>query len=47
MSVMKRVIDEIMDLWSCGIPIAEIAKQLQVPYALVQDIVEEYSNFYN
>lgn len=47
MSMMKRLIENIMELYEQGIPIAEIAERLQADRETVEHVVEEYSNFYD
>lgn len=46
MSAMKRLVEDIMELWEEGLFVDEIAKRLQVDEELVRNAVEEHSNFF-
>jgi hypothetical protein len=45
--MIKRFIEDVMVLYEQGIPIPKIADLLQIDRQLVENIVEEYSNFYS
>jgi uncharacterized protein (DUF433 family) len=47
MSAMKRMVEDIMELFEQGKTIAEIAERLRVDMEMVESVVEEYSNFYD
>jgi orotate phosphoribosyltransferase-like protein len=47
MSAIKRTIDQILELYSDGVPTVEIAERLRVPLDTVENVVEEYTNFYD
>ena len=47
MSYMKRLIEDVMQLYEKGIPIAEIAERLRTDRETVEAIVEEHSNFFD
>jgi orotate phosphoribosyltransferase-like protein len=46
MSAVKRLIEDIMELWESGKPVAEIAESLRIDMEMVQHVVEEYSDFF-
>jgi NADH:ubiquinone oxidoreductase subunit E len=47
MSAIKRLIEDVMELYEEGSSIAEIAKVLRLDEDEVLDVVEAYSNFYD
>jgi orotate phosphoribosyltransferase-like protein len=47
MSYIKRFIENVMELYENGVPIAEIAEVLRLDRELVEGVVEQYSNFYD
>jgi orotate phosphoribosyltransferase-like protein len=47
MSAVKRLVEDIMELWESGKPIAEIAERLRLEVEMVEYVVEEYSNFFD
>jgi orotate phosphoribosyltransferase-like protein len=47
MSAIKRIIESVLELYSNGIPLAQIAERLRVPIDTVEKVVEEHSNFYD
>jgi chromosome segregation and condensation protein ScpB len=47
MSYIKRFIEDVMVLYEEGVSIAEIAEVLRLDRDLVENVVEQYSNFYD
>jgi uncharacterized protein (DUF433 family) len=47
MSGMKRMVEDIMELFEQGMTFAVIAERLRVDMEMVESVVEEYSNFYD
>jgi orotate phosphoribosyltransferase-like protein len=47
MSAIKRLIEDVMELYEQGEPMLKIAKELDMSIDEVETIVEEYSNFYD
>jgi orotate phosphoribosyltransferase-like protein len=47
MSYVKRFIDDVMALYEQGVSIGEIAEVLRLERDLVEQVVEQYSNFYD
>lgn len=46
MSAVKRLVEDIMELWEEGKTVAEIAESLRLDIEMVEYVVEEYSNFF-
>jgi orotate phosphoribosyltransferase-like protein len=47
MAKMKDLVIEIMELFENGVPIAEIAERLRMDREIIEEVVEEYSNFFD
>jgi orotate phosphoribosyltransferase-like protein len=47
MSAVKRMIENIMELYEEGVSIDEIAKRLRMDREIVEGVVEQYSNFFD
>lgn len=47
MSAVKRLVEDIMELFEQGMPIAVIAERLRLDIEMVEYVVEEYSNFFD
>ena len=47
MSAVKRMIESVLEMYSEGVPMVVIAEKLRVPVDVVENILEEYSNFYD
>lgn len=47
MSAMKRLIEDIMELFEQGVPIAKIAESLRIDAEVVEGVVEQHSNFFD
>jgi len=47
MSAMKNLVVQIMGLWVEGMTVEEISERLQVDPETVDNVVDEYSNFFD
>jgi NADH:ubiquinone oxidoreductase subunit E len=47
MGKVKEMVTYIMELYESGIPMQSIAEKLEVPLDVVENVVEEYSNFFD
>jgi hypothetical protein len=47
MSLMKRLIEEILEMYSQGVPVDSISEICSVPLEAVENILAEYDNFCN
>jgi hypothetical protein len=47
MSAVKRMIESVLEMYSEGVPMVVIAERLRVPIDVVENILEEHTNFYD
>ena len=47
MSAMKNLVVQIMSLWAEGMTVEEISDRLRVDPETVDNVVDEYSNFFD
>jgi uncharacterized protein (DUF433 family) len=47
MSAMKRMVEDIVELWEQGLSVAKIAESLRIDADMVEGVVEQYSNFFD
>jgi hypothetical protein len=44
---MKQLIDDVLEMYSSGRPIDLIAEDMRVPLDVVEEVLEQYSNYWD